>query len=58
MLIYLYLVTPDLEDGGGGYSYTLTIGVCAAVRGMVFKPFCQEQGIEKMHFRSGTGCQT
>ena len=30
----------------GGYSHTLTIRVCAAVQGMVFKPFCQKQGIE------------
>ena len=38
-----------------GYSHTLAIRVYAAVQGMVFKPFCQEQGTENTHFRSGTG---
>ena len=41
----------------GGYSHTLIIRVCAAVKGMVFKPFCQEHVIDNTHFRSGTGCQ-
>ena len=41
----------------GGYSHILTIRVCAAVQGMVFKPFCREQGIENTYFRSGKGCQ-
>ena len=41
--------------GGGRYSHILTIQVCAAIQGMLFKPFCQEQGIENKHFRSGTG---
>ena len=40
-----------------GYSHTLTIRVCAAVQGIVSKPFCQEQGTENMHFRLGTACQ-
>ena len=41
----------------GGYSHILTIRVCATVHGMVFKPFCQEQGVENTDFRSATGCQ-
>ena len=41
--------------GGVGYSHILTIQVCAIVRGMVFKLFSQEQGIENTHFRSGAG---
>ena len=28
-----------LVSGGGGYSHILAIRVCAAGRGMVFKPF-------------------
>ena len=39
--------------GGGGYSHILTIRVCAAVQGMVFQPFCQEQDIENTHFKPG-----
>ena len=30
---------------GGGYSYILAIRVCAAGKGMVFKPFTLEQGL-------------
>ena len=43
--------------GGGVYTQIISIWVCAAVLGMVFKPFCQEQGIENTHFRPGTRCQ-
>ena len=35
-----------LPEGAVEYSHILTIQVCATVQGMVFKPFCQEQGIE------------
>ena len=41
----------------GGYSHIFIIRVWAALEGIVFKPFCQEQGIENMHFKSGTGYQ-
>ena len=54
-----HTVTHCPGGGGlGGYSHILSIQVCATVQDMVFKPFCQEQGIENMHFRSGTGCQS
>ena len=42
----------DLRRGGG-----TCVQVCTAVQGMVFKPFCQEQDIGNMHYRSGIGCQ-
>ena len=34
------------RPGGGTHINKLTIWVCATVEDMVFKPFCQEQGIE------------
>ena len=43
--------------GGGVYTQIISLWVCAAVLGMLFKPFCQEQGIENTHFRPGTRCQ-
>ena len=51
------LPTITLSPGGGGYSHILIIWVYATVQGIIFKPFCQEQGIENTLFRSGTGCQ-
>ena len=33
------------QPGGGGYSHTLTIRVCAAGQGMVFKPSNLKRGI-------------
>ena len=46
----------EILDGGDWglppweYSHILTIRVCAALQDMVFKPFCQEQGIENTMF--------
>ena len=40
-----------------GYSHIFNIRVWAALQGIVFKHFCQEQGIENMHFKSRTGYQ-
>ena len=53
----LLLTCGKFQNILGGYSHTLITRVCAAVQGMVFKPFCQEHGIDNTHFRSGTGCQ-
>ena len=41
---------PGEEGGQGTPIYGLTILVCAAVQGMVFKPFYQGQGIENTRF--------
>ena len=32
-------------EGGGGYCHILAIGVCAAGKGMVFKPFGPVKGL-------------
>ena len=35
----------DVKKAWGGYSHRLTIWVCAAGQGMVFRPLGLEQGI-------------
>ena len=37
-MFWPYFTFPDIS-GGGGYSHILAIQVCAAGKGLVFKPF-------------------
>ena len=47
-VIFALLITEEPEPGGGGYSHTLPIRVCAAQRGRDFEALDLERGI---HFR-------
>ena len=45
-----------LGSGGGVLPYKNRIGVCAAPKGRVFKPFWSENGYTFYLFWSGIGC--
>ena len=47
-MILALLITEEPDPGGGGYSHTLPIRVCAAQRGRDFEALDLERGI---HFR-------